>query len=114
MIQRFEPNGRLNKMVIANGMVYLSGLTAQDTTVGVEEQTKSVLAQIDGYLERAGTSKQKVVSANIWLTSMSHAPGMNKVWESWVEPAHAPARATVESKLASPDILVEIMVTATL
>jgi enamine deaminase RidA (YjgF/YER057c/UK114 family) len=39
---------------------------------------------------------------------------MNKVWESWIDRAHAPARATVESKLATPAILVEIMVQATL
>jgi enamine deaminase RidA (YjgF/YER057c/UK114 family) len=39
---------------------------------------------------------------------------MNKVWEKWVTPGIVPARATVESALATPDTLVEIMVQAAL
>jgi enamine deaminase RidA (YjgF/YER057c/UK114 family) len=37
---------------------------------------------------------------------------MNKAWGEWVAKGHAPARATVESKLAGPDWKVEIMLTA--
>jgi enamine deaminase RidA (YjgF/YER057c/UK114 family) len=61
---------------------------------------------------RAGTTKDDIVSVNIWLTSMADAPGMNRVWEKWVNPGKVPARATVESKLATPQTLVEIMVQA--
>jgi hypothetical protein len=35
---------------------------------------------------------------------------MNEVWDAWLSPGNAPARATVESKLAAPDFTVEIMV----
>jgi enamine deaminase RidA (YjgF/YER057c/UK114 family) len=37
---------------------------------------------------------------------------MNKVWESWIDRANPPARATVEARLAGDRYLVEIMVTA--
>jgi enamine deaminase RidA (YjgF/YER057c/UK114 family) len=37
---------------------------------------------------------------------------MNTVWDAWVPGGHAPARATVEAKLATPDYNVEIMVVA--
>ncbi|MGY6250222.1 hypothetical protein ACXIUS_22205 [Bosea thiooxidans] len=37
---------------------------------------------------------------------------MNAAWEAWVDPKQPPARATVESKLAADDILVEIQVQA--
>jgi enamine deaminase RidA (YjgF/YER057c/UK114 family) len=37
---------------------------------------------------------------------------MNAVWDGWVAKASPPARATVESRLAGPDYLVEIMVEA--
>jgi enamine deaminase RidA (YjgF/YER057c/UK114 family) len=37
---------------------------------------------------------------------------MNAVWDAWVPAGHAPARATGEAKLATPDYLVEIIVTA--
>jgi enamine deaminase RidA (YjgF/YER057c/UK114 family) len=33
---------------------------------------------------------------------------MNSVWDPWVSPGNTPARACVESKLATPDYLVEI------
>jgi enamine deaminase RidA (YjgF/YER057c/UK114 family) len=114
LITRYEPNGRLNKVVIANGFAFLSGITAKDTSGDAGAQTADILKQIDGYLVQAGTSKDKLVSANIWLSTMSDAAGMNEVWQSWIDPETAPARATVESKLASPDILVEIMVQAVL
>jgi enamine deaminase RidA (YjgF/YER057c/UK114 family) len=114
MIARYESNNRLSKAVVANGFVFLSGITAEDVSGDIEAQTKSVLKQIDAYLAQAGTSKTRLVSVNIWLSTIADAPGMNKVWESWIDRAHAPARATVESKLASPAILVEIMVQATL
>jgi enamine deaminase RidA (YjgF/YER057c/UK114 family) len=37
---------------------------------------------------------------------------MNEVWDAWLAPGSAPARATVEAKLAAPDFTVEIMVIA--
>jgi enamine deaminase RidA (YjgF/YER057c/UK114 family) len=114
MITRFGSNNRLSKAVVANGFVFLSGITAEDVSGDIEAQTKSVLKQIDGYLAQAGSSKKKLVCANIWLSTITNAPGMNKVWESWIGRDNTPARATVESKLATPAILVEIMVQATL
>jgi len=37
---------------------------------------------------------------------------MNAVWDTWVPQGHCPARWTGEAKLATPDYLVEIIVTA--
>ncbi len=39
---------------------------------------------------------------------------MNSVWDAWVPQGQTPARATGEAKLATPDYLVEIIVTAAL
>jgi enamine deaminase RidA (YjgF/YER057c/UK114 family) len=111
MITRYESNNRLSKAVVANGFVFLSGITAEDVSGDIEAQTRNVLKQIDDYLAQAGSSKTKLVCANIWLST--NAPGMNKVWESWIGRDNTPARATVESKLATPAILVEIMAQAT-
>ena len=38
--------------------------------------------------------------------------GMNRAWDAWVTPGNAPARATVEARLANPAWKVEIVVTA--
>jgi enamine deaminase RidA (YjgF/YER057c/UK114 family) len=60
----------------------------------------------------SGTNKSKLLSANIWITDIAHFPEMNTVWDAWVSPGNAPAWATVEARLASPDYKVEIMVVA--
>ncbi len=37
---------------------------------------------------------------------------MNAVWDKWVDGKDAPARATGEAKLATPDYKVEIIIVA--
>ena len=39
---------------------------------------------------------------------------MNAVWDAWVSEGNAPCRACVTANLATPDYIVEIMVTAAL
>ena len=48
----------------------------------------------------------------IWLSDMAYYDEMNAVWDKWVDQDNAPARACGEAKLASPDLLVEIIVVA--
>ena len=112
-IERHETGPRMSKAVIHGDTVYLAGIVA-DSPKGksVAEQTGSILSQIDDLLAMAGTNKTKLLSANIWITDMAHFPDLNTVWDAWVSPGNAPARATVEAKLASPDYKVEIMVVA--
>lgn len=112
MITRHEVTGRLSKVLVANGFSFLSGLTAADRSGGVREQTTDILKQIDGYLAMAGTDKTRIVVANIWLKDIANFNEMNAAWEAWVDPAQSPARATVESRLAAENILVEIQVQA--
>jgi hypothetical protein len=47
MIARYESNNRLSKAVVANGFVFLSGITAEDVSGDIEAQTKSVLKTLD-------------------------------------------------------------------
>jgi len=110
-IKRYESTGRLSKVVVANGIAFLAGLTAKDRSAGVRQQTADVLAQIDTYLGLAGTEKSKLLKVNIWLRDLSDFDEMNLAWDAWIDPAQAPARATVQSSLAG-GILVEIMAEA--
>jgi enamine deaminase RidA (YjgF/YER057c/UK114 family) len=73
-----------------------------------------VLNRVDALLLAAGSSKQQLISANIWLTDMAAFDEMNAVWDAWLAPGSAPARATVEARLAAPTFLVEIAVIAAL
>ncbi len=116
-IQRFHSGPRMSQMVIHQGTVYLAGQVAEASTPNgpppdVEAQTRQILAQIDGLLAQAGTSKSKILSATIYLSDITTFAAMNKAWDVWVEADNSPARATVEAKLAAPQYLVEIQVIA--
>jgi enamine deaminase RidA (YjgF/YER057c/UK114 family) len=112
-IERHDVGPRMSKMVVHGDTVYLAGIVADNPKgKSVNEQTKDIVAQIDGFLAKAGTDKTKLLSANIWITDMANFAEMNTVWDAWVSPGNTPARATVEAKLATPDYKVEIMVVA--
>ena len=113
-LERRHVGKRLSGLVIhrAAGLCWLAGQVADDPSVGMEGQTRQVLAQIDRLLAEAGSDKTKIVSATIYLPSMADFPTLNRVWEAWVPAGDTPARATVEAKLATPDYKVEIQVVA--
>ncbi|MEL0323545.1 MAG: RidA family protein, partial [Rhodospirillales bacterium] len=74
---------------------------------------QQILDKIDHYLSEAGTDKSKLLQAQLWITDMANFADMNSVWNAWVDPENPPVRACVKADLARPEILVEIMVTAT-
>ncbi len=112
-IERFETNKRMSRVVKYNGTLFLSGLTADNPDEDVQGQTRSILAKIEKYLEAHGSSKDKLLTAPIWLKEIDEDfASMNEVWDSWLPEGAAPTRATGESKLASPKLLVEIIVSA--
>ena len=58
------------------------------------------------------SSKDKILSANVYLADIGDFAAMNSVWDNWVHAEAKPARATVEARLATPDYKVEIQVIA--
>ncbi|MBV4461304.1 MULTISPECIES: RidA family protein [Pseudomonas] len=112
-IQRQLTNERMSQIVTHNGTVYLAGQVGDDFSAGVEQQTRDVLANIERLLDLAGTDKHHLLSATIYLNDIgAHFAAMNAVWDQWLPKGVAPARATVEAKMARPDVLVEISVIA--
>ena len=113
-IKRLHVGKRLSETAIHNGTIYLAGQIAEDTTQGIEGQTREVLAHVDRLLMEAGSDKTCILMCQIFISDMAHFAGMNAVYDEWVAQGHTPPRATVESKLANPACLVEIVVTAAL
>lgn len=112
-IERFEVGPRMSQVVVHGNTVYTAGQVARNAAGGsVAAQTQDILTTIDGLLAQAGTDKSKLLTANIWLADVSTFDQMNAAWDAWVVPGSPPARACVESKLASDQFNVEIMVTA--
>jgi enamine deaminase RidA (YjgF/YER057c/UK114 family) len=113
-ITRHDPGARFCRAVVHNGIVYLSGFVAEDTTQGTEAQTRDILSQIDAALARAGTSKARLLTASVWLRDIADFAQMNAAWDAWIDRDNMPVRATVEARLAAPEYRVEIQVTAAL
>ena len=112
-ITRKHTSERMSKIVIHNGIVYLCGQVGADADADIQEQTRTTLAKIDGLLAEAGSSKEHILSATIYLRDIDNHFGlMNEVWNAWVPTGHAPARACVEAHMARPGLLVEISIVA--
>ena len=112
MVQRIDVGARMSEATVHNGVCYLAGQIAEDASQDIGGQTRQVLAAIDALLAKAGSDKTKILRAQIYLADIAEFPGMNAVWDGWVEPGYTPARATVEAKLAKPEWKVEIVITA--
>ena len=111
-IERHEISGHLSRVVEHNGTVYVAGMTADNTSVGMKQQTEQVLAKIDGLLAKAGTNKTKLLSATVYISDMAQKSAMNDAWLAWIDRKNPPTRACVAVELGSKDTLVEIVVTA--
>jgi len=110
-IRRIDVGPRMSQIVIHGNTVYLAGQVGEPSG-NVASQTRDILGAIDELLAKAGTDKTKIVQAIIWLADMGTFAEMNSEWDKWVPQGHTPARATGEAKLAGPEYLVEIIVTA--
>ncbi len=109
-VKRIQAGPRMSQAVVHGNVVYLAGQVcpAEAGATTVAGQAKVILGQIDKLLAEAGTSKQNLLSATIWLTDMGTFKEMNEVWDKWVVQGSTPARATVEARLAGPQYLIEI------
>jgi enamine deaminase RidA (YjgF/YER057c/UK114 family) len=112
-ITRIASGPRMSQAVVHGNTVYLAGQVGAPGE-SVTAQTKAVLASIEKLLAEVGSDKSKLLSATIWLADMADFPEMNAVWDAWIDGRDAPARATGEAKLATPDYKVEIIAIAAL
>lgn len=111
-IVRHESKAILSSAVEYGDTVYLAGLTAEDQSKDAKGQAAQILAKIDRLLELCGSNKSKILTATIWVSDIRNRALMNEAWTAWADAKNLPARACVESKMADPNCLVEIMVVA--
>src|SRR5438034_9007911 len=104
-----HPSGKLFSAAVEHGgLVYVAGQVADDLTQGAKGQTEQVLKKIDAILAASGTSKSKILSANVWVTDIRNRDEMNADWTAWADPRNVPASATVGAKVAAARMLVGI------
>ncbi|WP_095081490.1 RidA family protein [Pseudomonas sp. Irchel s3h17] len=111
-ITRIHTNPRLSGAVTFGDLAFLSGQVPGDAT-DATGQTREVLEKIDALLAEAGSDKDHLLSATIYLKNIEQDfAAMNEVWSAWLSPGQAPSRTTLQAELARPQVLVEITVIA--
>ncbi len=110
-IQRISTGQRMSQIVIHSDTIYLAGQVGNPGD-SVADQTNICLEKIEKLLDEAGSDKTRILQTTIWLADIGDFAEMNEVWDAWVTPGHAPARACGETKLATPDYKVELIVVA--
>ncbi|WOI57483.1 RidA family protein [Palleronia sp. LCG004] len=107
-IKRIDSGIRMSQAVISGGQVHVAGQIAEDTTASITEQTRQVLGKIERLIAAAGAKKSDLIAVNVFLPNIVDFDAMNAVYDAWIDPAHPPARACVEARLADPDLRVEM------
>jgi 2-iminobutanoate/2-iminopropanoate deaminase len=105
--------GPYSRAVIAGGFVFTAGMLALDPQTGdvmgddVGAQTRQALSNVQGILEAAGSSLDRVVKTTVFLRDIRDFPQMNAVYAEFF-PADPPARSTVEVGPLPKGALIEI------
>jgi len=102
---------RMSQIVIHNGVAYFSGQVGASSNT-VKEQAIETLAKCDALLERAGTTKDRLLTCMVWLKDIKDAPEFNEVYNAWIDGENKPTRACVQAEMARPNLLVEVQITA--
>jgi len=102
----------MSRVVVHGKTIYLCGQVAKDDKADIKGQTATTLEKIEELLCSVGSGKTRLLSVTIYLADMSMFKAMNEVWDAWVTPGEAPARACVEARMARPELLVEMSVVA--
>ncbi len=112
-LRRIGVAARYSDLVICDGVARFSGYVPETTpSQEIGAQTQDVLDQIAQSLTEIGSDKTKILQATIWLADMRDYEPMNAVWDAWVAPGAAPARACTQARLADPRYRIEIMIVA--
>ena len=108
-IERTPGNARGRCRIVAHGGLVWTVATGPGANVA--EQTRATLGQLQANLAEAGTGKDRMVDATVYLADMKTKAEMDAVWCAWIPTNGWPCRACVGTDLAPGD-LVEIKVTA--
>ena len=104
---------RINHRVVEhNGVLYFGGLVADDKSQDMKGQTAQICKKIDDLLAQVGSSKDKLLTAMIYISDFAQKDGMNEAWLEWMPAEHLPTRATIGVAELGKDTLIEVVVSA--
>jgi 2-iminobutanoate/2-iminopropanoate deaminase len=111
-----RPLGIYSQAVKAEGnrLLFISGMTARDkegNIVGkgdIKAQTRQVLENIKGALEKAGATFDQIVKVTVYVTNMSHFSEIHEIRAQYFEKDYPASTMVQVSGLVSKDLLIEI------
>ena len=103
----------LSHGVKVGNLVYVSGTTpfkpgTREMAPDFEGQMRQVMENIRVILQAAGSSFERVVKVNVILTDIGNFKAMNAIYRTYFKEGDYPARTTIEAKLATPGMMLEI------
>lgn len=111
-IQRFGTTPRYSDIVVHNRTAWIVEVPSS-ADESIETQTREVLDSLEKLLDQAGSGKDRILMATIYLTDLADYDAMNTVWDAWIPPGSAPSRACIQVvALAQPGWRIEIAVVA--
>lgn len=105
---------RGSQISVHNGTVYFAATPDRPFDAGASAtvQTQQVLKRVDERLALAGSDKAHILAAHVMISDMRYFAEMNAVWDAWVDQDSPPVRACGAGALGSPDMKVEVIITA--
>lgn len=94
------------------GVLHLSGFVADDLSQDMAGQTQQVLNKIADTLGQLGSSKDRLLSAVVFLADFNAKEAMNGVWVKWFDDQSLPTRSTIGVADLGPGVLIEVVVSA--
>lgn len=94
-----RPGSAFSEVVRVENMLYLSGqlgVNASGSLVsgGIKAETRQVMDNIRGILERNGSGMDQVVKCTVMLLDIADRPAMSEVYVSYFPRDRMPARST--------------------
>ncbi|MFY9620789.1 MAG: RidA family protein [Pyrinomonadaceae bacterium] len=94
-----RPGSPFSEVVRVGNMLYLSGqlgVNASGALVpgGIKAETKQVMDNIRGILERNGSGMEHVVKCTVMLLDIAERPAMSEVYVGYFPKERMPARST--------------------
>lgn len=103
-----------HEAVAHNGTLYLSGVVANDFSLGMKEQTIQALQRAEALLDKHGSNVERVLTATVYISDFAAKEEMNEAWVEFFAADQLPTRATVGVADLGAGVLIEIVLTAAL
>ncbi|MEQ8921213.1 MAG: RidA family protein [Marinovum algicola] len=105
---------RSSQIVICNGIAHFVSTPRKpyDPTLGAAQMMQQALDRVDERLALIGSDRTDLIKVEIWIRDMRFFAEINTVWDNWIDQDAMPLRCCCAVEMGSPDLKVELIVTA--